>query len=93
MERRNTSKSRIESVAERFTVVTGGSLGDRSKVEARREDILTDRAPESAGVRCSLCSKSQVEVLAMFSGPDDGFICNECIALFVEEVAHRREDW
>jgi hypothetical protein len=39
--------------------------------------------------RCSFCSKRRSEVDAMFEGPG-AFVCNECVALFVEQIAKRR---
>jgi ATP-dependent protease Clp ATPase subunit len=34
--------------------------------------------------------KAADQVLAMFEAPTT-FICNECVTLFIEEVAERRE--
>jgi hypothetical protein len=71
-------------------------MGDRSKVTARHDQIgraiAADREskPGPIGVRCSFCSKRQGEVLAMFEGLG-AHICNECVGLFAEEVAQRRE--
>ena len=72
-------------------------MGDKSKIEARRArtglDIAADREskPDPVGVRCSFCSRDRGEVLAMFAGPGGIHICNECIALFAQEVAKRQE--
>jgi ATP-dependent Clp protease ATP-binding subunit ClpX len=40
-------------------------------------------------VHCSFCKKSSEEVRKVVAGPDNVFICNECIGLAAELV---RED-
>ena len=69
-------------------------MGDRSNIERRKEETrrMADAGQRQAGallVRCTFCSRAQSEVLTMFAGLEF-FICNECVTLFVEEVAKRQ---
>ena len=70
-------------------------MGDRSKVEARREFAAklakTMRAPRPAlsSVRCSFCSKAKSEVAHIFAGPS-AFICDECLDTLGAALAERR---
>ena len=38
---------------------------------------------------CSFCEKCQHSVIALIAGPDDIFICNECVKLCAEIVAEK----
>ncbi len=38
------------------------------------------------GAVCAFCGKSQLEVTAMIQGPDDIFICDECVATCAEAM-------
>lgn len=57
-----------------------------------------DKRVESAGIgglmtqedqdyRCSFCGKPRSEILRMIAGPNDVFICNECVDLCNEIIA------
>lgn len=37
-------------------------------------------------IKCSLCGKKSSEVLSMISGPDDIFICDECVAVCADAM-------
>ena len=37
--------------------------------------------PNEKGVRCSFCGKRQAQVRRMMSGPNNVYICNECVEL------------
>ena len=37
--------------------------------------------PSEKGIRCSFCGKRQEQVKRMMSGPNNVYICNECVEL------------
>ncbi|MCR5324298.1 MAG: ATP-dependent Clp protease ATP-binding subunit ClpX [Lachnospiraceae bacterium] len=45
---------------------------------------MANRNNNSTAVRCSFCGKLQGQVLKMFAGPNDVFICNECVELCMD---------
>lgn len=45
---------------------------------------MANRNNNSSAVRCSFCGKLQGQVLKMFAGPNDVFICNECVELCMD---------
>ncbi|MBO4414973.1 MAG: ATP-dependent Clp protease ATP-binding subunit ClpX [Lachnospiraceae bacterium] len=57
---------------------------------------MANRNNNSSTVRCSFCGKLQGQVLKMFAGPNDVFICNECVELcmdiFDEEYQAEEQD-
>lgn len=50
--------------------------------------IIDDRI----GVRCSFCRKSEEQVRKLFAGPDDVYICDECVELCSEIVEEELDD-
>jgi len=42
------------------------------------------RSTESRKAKCSFCHKSQDRVEKLIAGPEDVYICNECVALCVD---------
>lgn len=70
-------------------------MGDRSKIEARREFgaklARTMRAPRPplATVKCSFCRKAGSEAAHLFAGPS-AFICDECLDTLSAALAERR---
>ncbi|MGN0243945.1 MAG: ATP-dependent Clp protease ATP-binding subunit ClpX [Lachnospiraceae bacterium] len=55
-----------------------------------------DKKTENGIVRCSFCNKTQDQVLKMIAGPNNTFICNECIdtcqAIVEEELRYEADD-
>ena len=45
---------------------------------------MANRNNNSTSLRCSFCGKLQGQVLKMFAGPNDVFICNECVELCMD---------
>jgi ATP-dependent Clp protease ATP-binding subunit ClpX len=49
------------------------------------------RRPSSDAQQCSFCRRSYEEVDRLISGPDQVYICNECVALCVEILDEERQ--
>jgi hypothetical protein len=54
-----------------------------NELEELRADVerLTSELLAAKALHCSFCSKSQREVRKLIAGPDDVFICDECVEL------------
>ena len=53
---------------------------------------MANRNNNSNGLRCSFCGKLQGQVLKMFAGPNDVFICNECVELCMDIFEEEFQD-
>lgn len=59
---------------------------DPDMLDERQNRDMTDTAAhhDSAAVRCSFCGKSQKQVKKIIAGPENVFICDECVDLCVD---------
>lgn len=53
---------------------------------------MANRTEERKQLRCSFCGKSQEQVRKLLAGPNDVYICDECIELCYEIVEEEFED-
>ena len=53
---------------------------------------LSGRSDNVGPVRCSFCGKTEDQVRKLFAGPNDVYICDECIELCSEIVEEEFED-
>ena len=43
-------------------------------------------------IRCSFCNKSQAQVKKLIAGPNDTYICDECVSLCQDIIAEGFEE-
>ena len=53
---------------------------------------MSDEAAEG-DLRCTFCSKSADELVALLAHPGDLSICDECVSLMVDIIAADHPDW
>ena len=53
---------------------------------------MSDEAAEG-DLRCTFCSKSANELVALLAFPGDLSICDECVSLMVDIIAADHPDW
>lgn len=53
---------------------------------------MSDGTSES-DLRCTFCSKSADELVALLAHPGDLSICDECVSLMVDIIAADHPDW
>ena len=43
-------------------------------------------------IRCSFCNKSQAQVKKLIAGPNDTYICDECVDICMEIIEDEMEE-
>ena len=52
---------------------------------------MSRKKPESEGLKCSFCNKSQRDVRKLIAGPTV-YICDECVDICLDIIAEEREN-